>query len=538
MLLVVGGAGGVIDYVSQRTVIAESEQAMQELAQTASVTIASQFVHVATFPQTLAALVETLDTSAESRLHWYNTTIPALFAAAPPEVLSLTTFFEPNFIQGRPYATVWYVRDAAGAIRRITTNMPGEPGYDPDQELYNYFEQEWYTQPIASGQLTWSEPYFDAGGAEVTMVTASVPVVYHGELAGVATADVQLATINAFIAQIRPTDDSYVMLVSHKGIFIAHPRRPDLVLTATIGDAATQMQSQDLARLGAAMVGGESGLSYLRDPFTNTDMVVAYQHIDATDWSLAVLTPKADLVQPVTQLRTTLVLIGGFALASVALLGWFGTTTVLRPIVQLVRGVERFAVDRSAISLGIRRHDEIGRLAQAFEQMAAQIAQSYSDLEHVVAARTNTLQQTLNERDAHARDLALALERVQQKEQEIQALSMPVVPILKDTLVLPVVGVLDERRAQQLSSALLDAVECQKARAVILDLTGLAMIDEAIAQQIIAVAQATRLLGAHVTLVGIRPEVAQSLVALGLSLDGIRTLANLQAAVSDVLRRG
>ncbi len=433
---------------------------------------------MAAFPQTLAALAETLDPSAAARLRWYNTTIPALFAAAPPEILSLTTFFEPDFIQGQLYAKVWYVRDASGAIRRITTNMPGEPGYDPQQTLYNYFAQAWYTEPIATGHLTWSEPYFDAGGAEVSMVTASVPVLYHGKLVGVATADVKLGEINAFVDQIRPTPKSYALLVSQGGTFIANPQRPDLVLTTTIGAAAAQLKSQDLAKLGAAMAGGQSGLSYLHDPFTDTDMVATYQRIDQTGWSLAVLTPVADLVQPVTRLRAMLLLIGGLALASVALLGWLGTTAMLRPVAQLVRGVEHFAADRSAVALGIRRRDEIGQLARAFEQMAAQIAQSYSDLEHIVATRTETLRQTLSERDQQARDLALALERVQQRDQEIMALSVPVVPLLSDTLVLPVVGVLDGRRAQQLSAAILQAVERQRARAVILDLTGLAVIDE------------------------------------------------------------
>lgn len=172
-LLVVSLAGFAVERLAGQAVMAESEQHAQQIAATAAATIEGHFIHIAAFPKTLGALAATLGETAETRLAWYHTTIPAMFAAAPPEVLSLTTFFEPGFIQGQQYAKVWYVRNNSGRIQEVTTNMPGEANYDTEQPLYDYFPQEWYTAPLKAAGLVWSEPYFDAGGANVSMVTAN-----------------------------------------------------------------------------------------------------------------------------------------------------------------------------------------------------------------------------------------------------------------------------------------------------------------------------------------------------------------------------
>lgn len=537
MLLVVTIAGFAIDYVARRALIAESERSMLELVKTAEATVTGQLNQVAAYPQVLGALAITLDSEAEQRLNWYHETIPAMFAAMPPDILSLTTFFEPGFIAGREYAKVWYVREPSGRLREITVNAPGEPGYDPQIELYNYFEQEWYTTPVAQMNTTWSEPYFDAGGANVNMVTVSVPVMYQGSLAGVATADVQLDAISTFLERIKPTPDSYALLISSNGTFIAHPQNPELVLVSTIGEAAATLESAELAALGETILAGNSGLSYLHDPFTGMDVVAAYQTISATGWSIVMLTPESALVQPVTQLRSALFVIAVLALTIVAVSGWFSVAILLHPVTRLVQGVEQFAENRNTIRFNITSNDEIGQLARAFETMSGQIGQAYTNLEQEVATRTEALRNTLEERDQQARDLSRALDEVRRKDQEILSLSIPVVPLLRDTLVLPIVGVLNDERARQMTQALLEAVEQHKARVVIIDLTGLAAIDTLVAQQIMQAAQAVSLLGAEVTLVGLSSEVAQTIVSMGIAFDNLQVYADLQAAVTAALKR-
>ena len=111
-------------------------------------------------------------------------------------------------------------------------------------------------------------------------------------------------------------------------------------------------------------------------------------------------------------------------------------------------------------------------------------------------------------------------------------MSVPVLPVSDSTLVMPLVGALDTERLQLLQSQALRAIERSPARTLILDITGVPIVDSQVAQGLLAVVQAARLLGAEVLLVGIRPEVAQAIVALGLNLFGLQTHNDLQSALS------
>jgi rsbT co-antagonist protein RsbR len=111
-------------------------------------------------------------------------------------------------------------------------------------------------------------------------------------------------------------------------------------------------------------------------------------------------------------------------------------------------------------------------------------------------------------------------------------LSTPIVPISQGVLVLPLVGVLDAARAQQMMENLLSKVVERQARVAIIDVTGVPNIDTASASALLQVARAVRLLGAQVVLTGIRPEVSQAIVSLDIDLAGIVTRRDLQSAIS------
>lgn len=111
-------------------------------------------------------------------------------------------------------------------------------------------------------------------------------------------------------------------------------------------------------------------------------------------------------------------------------------------------------------------------------------------------------------------------------------LSTPIVPISQGILVLPLVGVLDAARAQQMMENLLSKVVERQARVAIIDVTGVPHIDTASASALLQVARAVRLLGAQVVLTGIRPEVSQAIVCLDIDLAGIVTRRDLQSAIS------
>jgi rsbT co-antagonist protein RsbR len=135
--------------------------------------------------------------------------------------------------------------------------------------------------------------------------------------------------------------------------------------------------------------------------------------------------------------------------------------------------------------------------------------------------------------EARAAEQARLLAENEQQRQVIRELSVPVLPVRTTTLVMPLIGALDTARLADMQRQALAQIEHTGARELLIDVTGVPVIDTQVAKGVIQLVEAARLMGTHVTLVGIRPEVAQTLVTLGIDLRGIRTFSTLQAALKD-----
>jgi len=128
-------------------------------------------------------------------------------------------------------------------------------------------------------------------------------------------------------------------------------------------------------------------------------------------------------------------------------------------------------------------------------------------------------------------------EIIQAQEATLQELSTPLMPIADKVLVLPLVGTLDTRRAQHVLETLLEGVAARQAETVLVDITGVQVVDTQVANTLIQATRAVRLLGARVVLTGIQPRIAQTLVHLGIDLNGIATYNTLQIGIAATLRR-
>jgi rsbT co-antagonist protein RsbR len=118
----------------------------------------------------------------------------------------------------------------------------------------------------------------------------------------------------------------------------------------------------------------------------------------------------------------------------------------------------------------------------------------------------------------------------------LRELSTPLIPITDNVVIMPLIGTIDSQRAQQVMEALLEGVAQHQAELVILDITGVSVVDTQVAQAFIQAAQAVRLLGAQVMLTGIQPQIAQTLVTLGVDLTGIETQGSLQTGIAAALK--
>jgi rsbT co-antagonist protein RsbR len=126
---------------------------------------------------------------------------------------------------------------------------------------------------------------------------------------------------------------------------------------------------------------------------------------------------------------------------------------------------------------------------------------------------------------------------IRSQQESLLELSTPLIPITDTVVAMPLIGALDSRRAQQVLTTLLDGIVETRATVAILDITGVPIVDTQVANALIQAAQAVKLLGAQVVLTGIRPEVAQTLIGLGVQLGDIITMSNLQAGISYATRK-
>jgi rsbT co-antagonist protein RsbR len=128
-------------------------------------------------------------------------------------------------------------------------------------------------------------------------------------------------------------------------------------------------------------------------------------------------------------------------------------------------------------------------------------------------------------------------ERVIREQQEaIRELSTPVLQVRDRLLILPIIGMLDSPRARQLTEQLLGAIQANRARVVVIDITGVAAIDRAVANHLVQTVEAARLMGASTIITGLSSKIAQTLVDLGVDLAMMKTVGDLQGGLEEAER--
>ncbi len=128
-------------------------------------------------------------------------------------------------------------------------------------------------------------------------------------------------------------------------------------------------------------------------------------------------------------------------------------------------------------------------------------------------------------------------ERVIREQQEaLRELSTPVLPVRERLLILPIIGLIDRQRARQLTEQLLRAIRTNRAKVVVMDITGVAAMDSNVANHLVQTVEASRLLGATVIVTGLSPEIAQTLVTIGVDLRTMNTVGDLQGGIEEAER--
>jgi len=127
---------------------------------------------------------------------------------------------------------------------------------------------------------------------------------------------------------------------------------------------------------------------------------------------------------------------------------------------------------------------------------------------------------------------------IERQQQELLELSTPVVKLWEGVLAVPMIGTLDSNRTQLVMESLLQRIVDTGSELAIIDITGVPTVDTLVAQHLLKTVTAIRLMGADCIISGIRPQIAQTIVHLGIDLQGITTKASLADALALALKRG
>jgi anti-anti-sigma regulatory factor/HAMP domain-containing protein len=397
--------------------------------------------------------------------------------------------------------------------------------------------------------VKWTSVHPGMVGAQ-RVISAVAPVHQSKLLKGVVVIDISLEKLTTSLKHLTVTQTGFAFLINYDGRLVAAPEQGQMQLIGhvmspgDVGVAAIDIPS--LAPGLAAMRSNSSGVASV--DVRGRPFVLAYAGILPLKWSLGLLAPVEEITASTATTTTELSSIAGqtqmfgllMSLAALALLVLVLTYWLSR---WLIRPLASLTTATASVAAGDLRHievaggDEIGQLAASFNQMTGAVQEREAALQNLavsleqrVADRTAELEQSI----AELRETTSARDQL---SASIRNLSSPVVPVLDGILVMPLVGVIDTERATLLLSTLLSATERHRASLVIVDVTGVPIVDTQVARVLLKAASAIRLLGAQTVLVGLRPELAQTIVGLGLDLTSLVTRADLQSAVSYALQQ-
>ena len=255
-----------------------------------------------------------------------------------------------------------------------------------EDPAYDYPAWEWYREPLRRQAGCWSEPYLDTGGGRVLMTTYSTPIFQAGRLIGVATVDISLAELLQRLRQKSLQSAGYSFIVTPGGRMVAHPRF-GLLSEKTIHETAAGSLDESLQRLLGTLRSPGTDFVEMADPFERFKALIIDTDIQSTRWTLVLVTPSREILQPLLLMKDQMLLVSGLAVALVMALVLWISSSVTAPLARLVKQTDRYAkgdftetLEEGGGSLETRR------LAKSFNRMGESIQEQMENV------RRSTLQ--------------------------------------------------------------------------------------------------------------------------------------------------
>ncbi len=205
-----------------------------------------------------------------------------------------------------------------------------------------------------------------------------------------------------------------------------------------------------------------------------------------------------------------------------------------------VEALQAYARDLSEriIPRGVETDEVLGMVLLLRDVLARSLFEKYQSNFDLLNAVLDAYEPAAN-RIANTVAISFVQERervIRQQQEAIRELSTPVLQVREQLLILPIIGVLDSQRARQLTEQLLRAIRDNRAKVVVIDITGVPDIDSTVANHLVQTVDASGLMGASVIMTGLSSEIALTLVTIGLDLSKMNAVGDLQGGIEEAER--
>lgn len=205
-----------------------------------------------------------------------------------------------------------------------------------------------------------------------------------------------------------------------------------------------------------------------------------------------------------------------------------------------VEALQAYARDLSEriIPRGVETHEVVGIVLLLRDVLARSLFKKYQSDFGLLNRVLDAYEPAAN-RIANTVAVSFVQEReriIRQQQEAIRELSTPVLQVRERLLILPIIGVIDPQRARQVTEQLLRGIRANRAKVVVIDITGVPAVDSTVANHLVQTVDASRLMGATVIVTGLSSEIAQTLVTIGVDLSKMKTVGDLQGGIEEAER--
>ncbi|GAU77882.1 methyl-accepting chemotaxis protein [Fusibacter sp. 3D3] len=301
----------------------------------------------------------------------------------------------------------------------------GEITYTEDYFVDNTNEG-WYVVADTEQAVAWTDPYFDPISG-ITMVTAASPIRDHSKkLIGVATADMEITSIQEFVAETQVGNEGYAILITSAGAYLSKGTESIVANEEGIFPSVLEDQNESLASLGKEAVSKGNGSGTFTDEKGKN--FVYYSKIEETGWIVLLSIPEREIIAPIMSLVLKIAIVTVIAIIALILFLVFIAKNITKPLNPLKEEILSISKGDFTRAININSNDEIGEISKAVNHMVIELRATMND----ILSTSSTVASTAEELEASATQNGQAVEQVATAATEISGSNFEIAKVTQE----------------------------------------------------------------------------------------------------------